>query len=214
MQNSFMQFRLLMVFGLLAWSIPSWGHVHLKYPVGGESFQPGEAVLIRWEIEIPHDQKDWDLYFSTDGGSNWQTIIEDLPVVDTSYMWIVPGTATTHAKILIIQDNTLGDYDDNSGEFTIAGATSSRHDLLTEHWQIYPNPAVGQDVHIIPAELLHPDLQAIYLTDIQGRKVWQGNPRQESWILPRPVQAGGLYFLVARYPRELRQQKITIIPDH
>ncbi|MCB0599721.1 MAG: T9SS type A sorting domain-containing protein [Saprospiraceae bacterium] len=201
---------LIIMMGLLI-AAPAFGHVHLKYPEGGEHYMAGEQVMIRWEIEIPHDQKDWDLYFTTDGGTTWNTIIENLPVTDTSYQWVVPGVSTTHAKIKVVQDNNTGDYEDNSGEFTIGNATAARNDLLERNWKIYPNPSHGEDIHIVAAHPDHRQLQSIYLVDEAGRELWRGNASAEDWILPVPAHASGIYFLVVRYPREIRQQKLTIV---
>ena len=192
-------------------NVPAFGHVHLKYPEGGEKYMPGEQVLIRWEIEIPHDQKNWDLYFTSDGGTTWNTIVEDLPVTDTSFTWVVPGLTTSQAEVRIVQDNTSFDYEDISGDFTIGNATASREDLLARNWKIYPNPSHGESIHIIPANLDHQQLQSIYLVDESGKELWRGNVSAEEWFMPVPAQASGIFFLVARYPREIRQQKLTII---
>ncbi len=45
----------------------------LLYPTGGETFNPGDTVLIRWEEIVSHNTQNWDLYFSSDGGSNMES---------------------------------------------------------------------------------------------------------------------------------------------
>ncbi|MBL7113508.1 MAG: hypothetical protein ISS19_16340 [Bacteroidales bacterium] len=95
-------------------------HVGLLHPTGGETFNPGDTVLIRWEEIVSHDTQNWDLYFSSDGGSAWDTIQVDISVEIMSYRWIVPDIITVQGKIRIVQDNVGDDYEDVSDNFTIA----------------------------------------------------------------------------------------------
>ena len=120
-------------------------HVALDYPAGGETFTAGETVDIQWHILIPHDQENWDLYFSPDGGTNWETIQLDLPVSQLNYQWTVPELATEQARIKIYMDNTVGSYEDASGDFTIQEASTSvqmqsEHPQISELYSNYPNP--------------------------------------------------------------------------
>src|SRR5688500_5113711 len=94
-------------------------HVYLDYPYGGETFQGNTLITLEWHIAIPHNQLNWDLYFSTDGGNSWQPIQLDLPVSQTTFTWVVPSIATSTARISVIQDNTEMDYQDESMNFTI-----------------------------------------------------------------------------------------------
>lgn len=97
----------------------AFAHVYLDYPYGGETFQGNTIITLEWHIAIPHNQLNWDLYFSTDGGNSWQPIQLDLPVSQTTYSWVVPSIATSTARISVIQDNTEMDYQDESMNFTI-----------------------------------------------------------------------------------------------
>jgi hypothetical protein len=94
-------------------------HVSLDYPVGGETFFVGETVTIQWHILVPHDQEDWDLYFSSNGGQSWDVLVSNLPVEQLSYLWTVPDVITEQGRVRVIQDNTGTDYSDSSGNFTI-----------------------------------------------------------------------------------------------
>ena len=100
-------------------------HVQLDYPKGGETFEAGEVVSVHWREIIPHILLNWDLYFSSDGGTSWQVINEDISAEQTSYQWTVPEIATEQARIMIVQDNQNADYDDVSGDFTITAAPAS-----------------------------------------------------------------------------------------
>jgi hypothetical protein len=101
-------------------------HVALDYPVGGETFLVGETVEIQWHVVIPHDQENWDLYWSSDGGTTWETLELDLPVEQLSYLWTLPDVVTEQGRVRIYMDNTGTDYEDSSGDFAIqAGAPAT-----------------------------------------------------------------------------------------
>lgn len=117
-----------------------FAHVGLDYPVGGENFQTGEVVEIRWHIVIYHGSCDWDLLFSNDGGSTWQPIISNLQESQLSYNWTVPSMATDSGQVKIVQDNATGmDYSDASGNFII-NTTTGINELrnLSENFVLYP----------------------------------------------------------------------------
>ncbi len=94
-------------------------HVELDYPVGGETFNPGQTVTIQWHIAIPHNTLNWDLLYSLDGGNSWEAIQMDLPAGSLSYNWIVPSNITSQARVSVIQDNSGTDYQDESTNFNI-----------------------------------------------------------------------------------------------
>ena len=96
-----------------------YAHVELDYPQGGETFNVGQTVNIQWHIAIAHNTLNWDLLYSTDGGSTWEPIQMDLPPGSLSYAWVVPSTVTTQARVSVIQDNSATDYQDESLNFTI-----------------------------------------------------------------------------------------------
>ena len=92
-------------------------HVKLDYPVGGEVFAFGETVKIEWQILISLNTENWDLYFSPDGGTNWQEIQLNLHPSQLNYLWTVPQILTPNARIRIDMDNVGSDYNDISGDF-------------------------------------------------------------------------------------------------
>lgn len=111
--------KLLFILLFQSFASGTLAHVYLDYPQGGETFEANTIVTIEWHIAIPHDQLNWDLLFSSDGGITWQPIQLDLPVSQLTYSWVVPSIATSQARISIIQDNTDMDYQDESMNFTI-----------------------------------------------------------------------------------------------
>jgi len=102
-------------------SFASKGHPVLDFPTGGENFQAGEIITIQWHIAIEHEQEDWDLYFSPDGGQTWETIVSDLRPDELEYSWQIPEVDTFNGIIRVVMDNVDGvmDYDDISGGFSI-----------------------------------------------------------------------------------------------
>ncbi len=99
-------------------------HPLVDYPVGGEIFEAGNQITIKWHIAIDHEQENWDLYFSPDGGQTWATIEEDMPLSTLEYHWTIPDVSTQRAQIRIVMDNIEGvsDYEDISQSFTIMGS--------------------------------------------------------------------------------------------
>ena len=116
--------RILFITLMLGCSVELFAHVALDYPVGGETYIQGQTVTIQWHIVAFHQQLNWDLYFSSDGGDTWQPIQLDIPVDSLSYTWVVPAVVTSQGRIKIFQDNVEHDYLDVSGDFNIVPNTS------------------------------------------------------------------------------------------
>lgn len=137
------KYTLLLLFVSLA-TIHSEAHVSLLSPNGGENYNSGETVTIEWQVIIPHNSLNWDLYFSGDGGNTWDIIQIDIPIATLSLDWIVPETQTNQARIKIVQDNVDSDYDGISDDFTISGGSITDISTQFEGFKtnIYPNPLV------------------------------------------------------------------------
>jgi hypothetical protein len=118
------------------------GHVELTNPEGGETYHPGNAVTVTWVEVVRHNPLNWDLLFSGDGGSSWDTIKGNIPVETLSYQWTVPETSTVKARIKIVQDNVNDDYEWSSNNFTIVSATGIGAPLNLIQMNIYPNPLI------------------------------------------------------------------------
>ena len=118
------------------------GHVELTNPEGGETYHPGNAVTVTWIEVVRHNPLNWDLLFSGDGGSSWDTIKANIPVETLSYQWTVPETSTVKARIKIVQDNVNDDYEWSSNNFTIVSATGIGAPLNLIQMNIYPNPLI------------------------------------------------------------------------
>jgi len=136
---------LLVVIFSLTLSKNVFSHVVLDYPIGGETFQEGEVVMIQWHVSIYHGPANWDLLFSENGGTSWELIAENLPEAQLTYNWTVPDVATNSGQVKVVQDNATGqDYSDASGNFTIMTTTgiNEYNDHIDNFilFPAYPNP--------------------------------------------------------------------------
>lgn len=93
-------------------TVASYAHCSIVYPNGGETFISGTQIVLEWKIDVPHDQENWDIYFSADGGVSWEVIAENLPVSQVTYDWTVPQGDVADARIRVVQDDITVDYDD------------------------------------------------------------------------------------------------------
>ncbi len=137
-------YKILLIICLFSSTI--FPHVHLIYPLGGETFNAGDTVNIEWEVVIDHGPSNWDLYLSLDDGSTVSEIALNLPKEQLSYSWVVPDNPTNLGQIVIYQDNNNAvDYQDMSGYFTINATTTGitdKIDLPKDFiiYPAYPNP--------------------------------------------------------------------------
>lgn len=102
---------------------PLAAHVELDTPNGGQVLEEGTQVEIQWHILVMHDTENWDLAYSTTGGTEpWSPIAEDLPPGDTtsnamhSFLWTVPAENSDTIRVRVTQDNSGTDYTDSSDD--------------------------------------------------------------------------------------------------
>lgn len=89
--------------------------VYLTYPIGGESFVPGESELIRWDAY--GNTGATSLEYSLDNGSTWNTMVTGLAGDARNYSWSVPTATTGEAMVRI----TRGTHTDSvEAPFSIA----------------------------------------------------------------------------------------------
>jgi len=178
-------------------------HVDLTNPEGGETFDAGNQVTVSWVETVSHNTLNWDLLFSSDGGSSWDTIQADIPLETLRYTWTVPAISTVQGRIRIVQDNDNTDYYGTSDNFNIVSATGISDPQSIVQLGIYPNPLV--DITSItfenPGHLTH--TLSIYNT--RGNIV-RTIPHITSGLVKveRKNLGAGLYFLLLRDEDELR----------
>ena len=89
----------------------------LTSPNGGETWCAGETENITWASESTSG--DVKIEYSTNGGSNWQTIIENTPD-DGSSSWTVPHTPSVDCLMRISCAENTDCFDECDGTFKIS----------------------------------------------------------------------------------------------
>ena len=79
--------------------------VVVTYPVGGESLSPGITETIRWNSF--GNTGYFTVEFSSDSGSNWQTLSAYVPSNRLYYNWTVPSTISKNCLIRVTSGNSL-----------------------------------------------------------------------------------------------------------
>ncbi|MBS1974039.1 MAG: S8 family serine peptidase, partial [Bacteroidetes bacterium] len=93
--------------------------VTVEYPFGNETWVPGETEYIRWSA-YGGDGNSFTVEYSTDNGTSWNAINNNVPSASRSYAWVVPNIPTNKALIRVTRNNL--NYSDTSDyDFVILG---------------------------------------------------------------------------------------------
>ncbi|RJP38591.1 MAG: hypothetical protein C4547_04230 [Phycisphaerales bacterium] len=113
----------------------AYGEVTLLWPNGAEVLQAGSEVEIRWVLDVPRPQHDWDLWYSLTGPAGpWIEVVMDLPSGSPepgsvhTFRWTVPDTASSHVRVRVRQDLT---------------AYGDLYDISDADLRLRPAPVVG-----------------------------------------------------------------------
>jgi hypothetical protein len=79
--------------------------VTVEYPFGGETLVPGETENIRWTA-YGNETDNFTIEYSSNNGSNWTTVDNNVPATSRIYNWTVPAAATNNALIKISRNNS------------------------------------------------------------------------------------------------------------
>jgi photosystem II stability/assembly factor-like uncharacterized protein len=102
-------------------------HVQLNYPNGGEIFNASSYQTIKWTaLNIPFVK----LYYSVNGGLSYNYI--SAVINDSTYIWQVPGVASTNCKIKIENGNDVTQYDETNTIFTINNQATSSNLIIID----------------------------------------------------------------------------------
>ena len=125
--------------------------VKLISPDGGEAWAGGSYHNIIWHCEDTTVVDHCRLLYSTDGGSSYpDTIAQNIPNTDTSYLWTLPpiNSTTCRVKIQILDSlNNVVSEDESDADFTISPSGIEETATLTPKTffisQNFPNPFTG-----------------------------------------------------------------------
>lgn len=72
--------------------------ITLQYPIGSEALIAGDSIYIYWQTAL--SQFPFDIQFSSDNGTSWQTLSSNIDGNDRAYVWHVPNNVYS-SKCLI-----------------------------------------------------------------------------------------------------------------
>ena len=126
-----------------------WSYRVYRFPflfidstLAGKSFMPADTAQISWASSGIDSV---DIYYSTDNGSNWQSIINNYNANMQNYKWVVPQTPSSLCKIKIIN----ADYSSvhnifiSDSTFSIDNQTGVSSGTIPQKYYLtanYPNP--------------------------------------------------------------------------
>ena len=90
--------------------------LNITTPNGGENYNIGTVQNITWTSLAVTNVK---LEYTTDGGTNWITIINSTPASAGTYAWTIPPTPSTQCKVKISDASTGTPSDESDAVFTI-----------------------------------------------------------------------------------------------
>ncbi|MBL7743678.1 MAG: S8 family serine peptidase [Chitinophagaceae bacterium] len=90
----------------------------ITHPAGGEKFTPGQAINLQWD-SYGDPANTFTLEYSTDNGSNWTTINNNVAANLRQLAWTVPSVNTEQTLVRITRNSTA--ITSTSQAFTIIG---------------------------------------------------------------------------------------------
>ncbi|RKX70939.1 hypothetical protein DRP53_03300 [candidate division WOR-3 bacterium] len=160
--------------------------VRLLYPNGGEVFNPGDTVEIKWRTFDPPGCDSLSLFFSADSGYTYDTIMTGIPASETTYNWIVPDTTSAQCMLMIWAYGPGVGWDFTDSVFAIGVGISERKSHKLRELKIYPNPSHGLINLALPADVIN-----LTLFDASGRLIHHLSPSPHLQFTLPP----GIYFL-------------------
>jgi hypothetical protein len=94
--------------------------VTVTSPNGGEIYQGLSTTTLTW-TNLPSASGQYNLQYSTNGGSSWITIVSNL--VGNAYIWTVPNVPSSNCLIKVIDAVNTCKFDVSDAVFTITPAT-------------------------------------------------------------------------------------------
>lgn len=152
--------------------------ITVTYPVGGESMNPNETEILRWDAFGSSGNFTVDV--SYDDGANWETLTNFLPGNARSMAWTIPDTISGQTKFRVSRNGT--GISSTSERFSIlASPLNLRIDTaccvdFVLAWDSVPG-AVGYQVYKLGAR----NMDSVGQTTNTSYPV-PGNPNETLWV--------------------------------
>ncbi len=104
----------------------------LTAPVGGEIWQTGSTQNITWNSS---QVSQLNIYYSTNNGSTWSTIVSNTNAATGSYAWSIPNNISTSNALVKIEDATNTSISDSSASTFSIGSLAITSPVSGDEWQ-------------------------------------------------------------------------------
>lgn len=159
--------------------------LELSYPLGNESFVPGETELIRWDAY--DDTGFFSLSYSLNGGVSWTNIATSIGAEVRHLEWPVPNSVSGQAKIRISRQGQTT----TSANFSI---------LKVPEFQIYSIPGNKRRIEWQPVDganaydvfTVENEVMSIVGSTANTFLDLQGIPNQGNWFSVRARHTSGI----------------------
>lgn len=127
----------------------------LTFPIGGESFRPGQSINIQWDVNT--DLGSYGLEYSIDNGSTWTSIVTGLSGTASQYSWITPNITSDQVRVRLI--NTITNSVQTSQAFMLLGlpvasfASVQCETYLSMNWTAVPGATDYEVMRLIGTEM-------------------------------------------------------------
>jgi len=154
--------------------------ITLTYPVGGESWVPGDFEIIRWDAY--GDNGTFTLEYTDNGGASWNSISSSISGSSRQFTWLsIPNSVSDNVKLRVSRNS----YSDESDDYlTIIDVPTNFNiywpcpDSLNFSWNSV-NSATSYEISMLGQKYM----DSIYTTNLTN--VWMINPNPnvtDSWF--------------------------------
>ncbi len=96
--------------------------IAVTYPIGGESFDPSDGVVVRWDAF--GDTGNFLLEYSNDNGQSWNTVNSGIAGSRRYYNWSAPNSIGGSYLIRLSRDGVTGQSDEVFSVMNVPGGLS------------------------------------------------------------------------------------------
>ena len=179
--------------------------ITLTYPVGGESWVPGDFEIIRWDAY--GDNGTFTLEYTDNGGASWNPISSSISGSSRQFTWLsIPNSVSDNVKLRVSRNSFSDESDDY---FTIIDVPTNFDvywpcpDSLYFSWNAV-NSATSYEISMLGQKYM----DSIYTTS--NTNVWLINPNPnitESWFsVKAKINNGEGRRAIAQYSQAINNQ--------